>query len=81
MRAQRNIVDNVSCEYDKVEIGRMYVPLSLFEKDTMAHWARVMASKIPFLQAILVEYMQTLELMNFLRALDGLETNNASFFC
>jgi hypothetical protein len=46
----------------------------------MAHWARVMASKIPFLQAFLVEDMQTFELVDFLRAFDWIETNNTSKF-
>lgn len=73
-------VKNTSCEYDKVQIRCRYAPLSLFEKDAMAHWARVMASKIPFLQAFLVEDMQTFELVDFLRAFDRIETNNTSKF-
>lgn len=77
-RTCKEHVENNSCEYDKVQSRCSYVPLSLFEKDTMAHWTRVMASKIPFIQAFLVEYMQTFELVDLLRGFDWIETNDTS---
>lgn len=73
---KEHFIENTSCEYHKVQIWRRDVTLSLFEKDLMAHWARVMATKIPFLQAFFVEYMKTLEFVDFLRALDWIETNH-----
>ena len=67
-----------SSEYDKVQIRCRDVPLSLFEKNAMAHWARVMASKIPFLQACFVKHMQTFEFVDFLCTFDWIEANNTS---
>jgi hypothetical protein len=67
-----------SSEYDEVQILCRDVPLSLFKKDAMAHWARVMASKIPFLQAFFVKHMQTFEFVDFLCTLDWIEANNTS---
>lgn len=79
-RTWKDHVEKKSYEYDKVQVRCMYVLLSFFKKNTMAHWASIMASKIPFFQAFLVEYMQTFEFVYLLHAFDWIETNDTSVF-